>query len=106
MITRLEPTQALMVTEEIVGAHPLHVNYPLLPEDIVSREVDGTWMKHAPGMAVGGFVLSPEQVQSLKVVWMISEHLVYEVYGDVSPDEVSPAITAMKAGGEAKVYDF
>lgn len=104
MIRRADPTQALMVTEEIAGAHPHHPNYPLLPEDIVSLEPDGTWMKHAPGLAVSGFVLKPEQVQKLKVVWMVSEHLLYEVLGDVDPEAVAPEIAAMKSGSSG--YDF
>lgn len=96
MIQRLEPKQELMVTEKIAGAHPQHPDYPLLPEDLVKRQPDGTWYKYAPGMGVTGFVLSEEQVQKLKAVWVISEHLVYEVAGDVAPGEESLEILAQK----------
>jgi hypothetical protein len=83
-----DPYQMLMVTEEIEGAHPKLANYPLLPEDLVSLYDDGTWAKVGPGMMVTGFVLSPEQVQKLKPVWLQSMHLNYHLIGDVDPDEV------------------
>lgn len=96
--------QELMVTEEIAGAHPMHPDYPLLPEDLITRQADGTWYKFAPGMGITGFVLNEEQVQKLKPVWVITEHLLYEVTGDVAADEISPEILAQKSSGPS--YDF
>lgn len=34
--------------------------YPILPGDVLSREADGTYMKHAPGLAVGGLEIPDE----------------------------------------------
>lgn len=87
-----EAQQGLMVTEEIAGAHPQHPNYPLLPEDLVAREADGSWHKYAPGLAVVGFVLSEEQVQTLQPVWLQSAHLFYDVTGEVDPHDVDPRL--------------
>lgn len=43
-----------------------HPDYPLLPGDIVTRESDGRWMKHAPGLGIGGFLLTEEDVATLE----------------------------------------
>lgn len=50
------------VTETIEGAHPLLPNYPLLPGDLLVQDSGGTFMKEAPGIAVGGFQLSHEDI--------------------------------------------
>lgn len=99
-----DPRQELMVTEEIVRAHPRFPDYPLLPEDLITRTADGTWRKYAPGMAVEGFVLSDEQVRRLKPVWVQSAHLLYEVLGDVPDGEESDEVIAMKRGNHG--YSF
>lgn len=71
---------AMMVTEDISGAHPKIVKYQLLPGDLLSRESSGTWKKFAPGIMIGGFNLSPEQEETLKVVRWRGSHLLYEVH--------------------------
>jgi hypothetical protein len=55
----------LMVTEEMVGVHPIHMEYPLLPGDVLTLDPDGTYHKHT-GLGIVGFTLSPEQVATLK----------------------------------------
>lgn len=54
------------VTVELDGRNAIHPTYPLLPGDIILREPDGRWMKHAPGIAVGGFLLSAEDEATLE----------------------------------------
>jgi hypothetical protein len=39
-------------------AHSLHPQYPLLPGDVIIQDPDGTWTKHAPGLAMAGLELS------------------------------------------------
>ena len=56
------------VTETIDGAHPTLRDYPLLPGDLLVRDPDGSWAKEAPGLAVGGFALTPEQEATLERV--------------------------------------
>ena len=53
------------VTREMRGCSgSTHDDYPLLPGDILTQERDGRWMKHAPGIAIGGFLLSVEDIES------------------------------------------
>jgi hypothetical protein len=75
------------VTTTIEHAHPKLDAYPLLPGDLIVREPDGTWMKEAPGLAVGGFVLSEAQEAALEPVEFVCAGLNYAV---VSPHEVKP----------------
>lgn len=56
------------VTEQIDGAHPKVPKYPLLVDDLLVKEGDGTWTKECPGLAAGGFVLTPEQEATLRPV--------------------------------------
>lgn len=60
--------KGLVVTTEITGAHPQMDDYPLLPGDLLVAEEDGTYFKECPGMAVGGFRLTPEQAATLRSV--------------------------------------
>lgn len=99
-----EPYQVMTVTETIDGAHPQHIDYPLLPEDCLQLYTDGTWAKISPGLMVTGFVLNPEQVQTLKPVWMKNANLAYHIIGDVAPEDVDPALTQVLANGHG--YDF
>lgn len=50
--------------------------YPLLPGDIVIQDEDGTWTKHAPGLAIGGFELTAEDVAELEAAdearWVVT----------------------------------
>lgn len=93
-----QKVQSLVVTKTIEGAHPQHPNYPLLEGDFVRRAGDGTWLKFFPGLSVGGFVLSDEDVQSLQPVWMTEERVLYEVIGPVEPDEELPQLRGQKGG--------
>lgn len=54
-----------LVTEMIEGASAMLPKYPLLPGDPITEEDDGTFTKHAPGLGVGGFRLTPEQRATL-----------------------------------------
>lgn len=54
-----------LVQETIEGAHPLHVDYPLLEGDLLVKDDDGTYYKHGPGLGISGFVLTPEQEETL-----------------------------------------
>ncbi len=71
-----------MVTEDILGAHrnPKMSKYALLKGDIlIYDEEDGTYMKECPGVAIGGFILTEEQVASLEDVKFENNHLAYRV---------------------------
>ncbi len=67
-----------VVTEEIKGAHPKHHSYPLLPDDLIVRRLDGTWQKVCPGIALSGFVLTPEQEATLREVEFTQAGLAYQ----------------------------
>lgn len=54
----------LKVTERMVGVHPIHTEYPLLPGDVRTLDPDGTYRKHT-GVGIWGFTLSPEQASTL-----------------------------------------
>jgi hypothetical protein len=56
-----------VVTEEINGARR-HDDYALLPGDLLVREEDGSYWKECPGLSIGGFHLTPEQVATLRAV--------------------------------------
>lgn len=70
--------EGYQVTERIEGAHP-YFDYPLLPGDLLTVEEGDTFMKEAPGLAVGGFTLTPEQVATLRKVDFQRLGLNYEV---------------------------
>jgi hypothetical protein len=57
------------------GRRPDFPDYPLLPGDMIRGDEDGTWWKVAPGLAIGGFVLSENDVASLGP-WMDSSRIV------------------------------
>lgn len=65
------------VVRMIVGAHPIHKTYPLLKGDLLHKNEDGTWTKEAPGLTIGGFVLTEEQQKRLKQVNIESHGLLY-----------------------------
>lgn len=65
------------VVEAIKGAHPRHVDYPLLPGDVLYKNEDGTWTKEAPGLTILGFILTEEQEQQLQQVEVERNGLVY-----------------------------
>lgn len=70
-----------VVTERIEGAHPKHTSYPLLPGDLLVASLDGSWWKECPGIAVGGFVLTDEQVATLREVEFHRNGLQYILEG-------------------------
>lgn len=63
------------VTITLEGKNETHPDYPLLPGDIITKEGRG-WRKHAPGLSVGGFLLTDEDVDTLNPApnaqWVIS----------------------------------
>ncbi|UDL16328.1 hypothetical protein SEA_ZOOMAN_44 [Microbacterium phage Zooman] len=99
-----DPYQVMMVTEEMNGRHPRHVDYPLLPGDSIQLYTDGTWAKVSPGLMVAGFVLSEEDVQTrMKAVWMQSANLAFHVLGDVEEADIDIALTQAP---EVEGYDL
>lgn len=64
---------------EIDNAHPKLPKYKLLEGDILTRQEDGTFMKECPGVAVGGFVLSDEEIDALEDVKFENVGLAYRV---------------------------
>jgi hypothetical protein len=56
--------ELLQVKERLVGVHAIHVDYPLLPGDVLTRSEDGTFVKHT-GLCIAGFTLSAEQAARL-----------------------------------------
>lgn len=58
-------SQLLKVTTTIDGAHPKHTDYPLLPGDVLTKDDDGTYIKHT-GICVCGFHLTPAQEATLE----------------------------------------
>ena len=50
------PGKREVLVERVVG-HKLMPNYPLLPGDVIVQNSDGSWTKHAPGLAMAGLVL-------------------------------------------------
>ncbi len=67
--------KGLEVTVEIEGAVTKMPDYPLLPEDLLLEQPDGTYMKVCPGIAVGGIVLTDDQRATLRPVEFRQEGL-------------------------------
>lgn len=61
--------------------HPIHTHYELLPCDLLNRSDDGTWAKCAPGLAIGGFVLTARQELDLDRVVVEWDGLSYTFVG-------------------------
>lgn len=57
-----------LVTQDIVGAHRTMQDYPLHVDDLLVKSEDGSWFKEGPGLGIGGFELTDEQVATLKPV--------------------------------------
>ena len=57
--------RGFLLKSRIDNAHPKLKDYYLLPEDLLVKDDDGTYSKVGPGMAVGGFLLTPEQEAEL-----------------------------------------
>lgn len=74
-----------LVTEKIEGAHAKHPDYPLYPKDLLVREPGGTWTKEAPGLAICGFVLKPEQEATLEPVTFSCAGLSYAIHPPTQP---------------------
>jgi len=68
-----------LVTEDIVGAHRTMQDYPLYVNDLLVQSEDGSWFKEGPGLGIGGFHLSDEQVATLKPVNFKSFGLSYRI---------------------------
>jgi hypothetical protein len=61
--------QGKRVLGTITGAHPVHVDYPLLEGDVLQESGVDThvYTKVAPGLCIEGFVLTPEQEATMLV---------------------------------------
>lgn len=55
-------------------------NYPILPDDLLVEDPDGTFMKVCPGVAIGGMTLTPEQKATLREVEYEVRHLNYIIH--------------------------
>lgn len=58
-------SRLLQVTQEMIGVHPMHPDYPLLPGDVLMRRPDGTYGK-LTGLGIEGFTLTDEQQATLE----------------------------------------
>lgn len=65
------------VTVEIKHAHMKLPNYSLLPGDLLVKQGVQTYAKEAPGLAIIGFVLTPEEEASLEPVTFTRQGLNY-----------------------------
>lgn len=73
------------VTSRIDGGRPDfpdYPDYPLLPGDLLVEEADGTFSKEAPGLGVGGFVLTPEQREALRPVRFTRQGLTCQIVSE------------------------
>lgn len=77
-------SNGFLVTEKIVGAHFSMKDYPLYPDDLLTQHEDGTFFKEGPGLGIGGFELTEEQVATLKPVNFQFHGL---NYGVTAPEE-------------------
>lgn len=76
--------EGFRVTERVDNAHPKLADYPLLPGDLLVRDGE-TWTKEAPGLAVLGFTLTPEQEATLTRVEFSRHGLAYTILsGDIA----------------------
>ena len=76
--------EGYIVTEEIRGAHQKLTDYPLLQNDLLVKDSDGSYTKECPGLAVFGFRLTPEQEASLMKVTYEVRGLDYKVIEDLT----------------------
>lgn len=76
--------EGFLVTETVNGAHrnPSLASYPLLPDDIIIQDEDGSWFKECPGVAIGGFILTADQEATLKPVRFVVNGLSYSIVGE------------------------
>ena len=68
-----------LVTSEIQHAHPRLPAYQLLPGDLLVKTGIQTYAKDAPGLAVEGFILDPEEEATLKLVRFTCTGLDYTI---------------------------
>lgn len=73
-----------IVQETIEGAHPKLTDYPLLQNDLLVKDSDGSYAKECPGLAIVGFRLTPEQEASLMKVTYEVRGLDYKVIEDLT----------------------
>jgi hypothetical protein len=66
-------------TETIEGANPRVARYPILPDDLLVRTGPHTYTKECPGIAVTGFVLTPDQEKGLRPVKFSRDGLEYSI---------------------------
>ena len=69
-----------LVTETLTDVHTKWPEYELLTGTLVLKSDDDTWRKEAPGLAIVGLELTPEQeatLQPVKYLW--DGHLGYQI---------------------------
>ena len=74
--------QGYLVTEEIKGSHhdPKFSGIDLLVDDLLYWDEDSqSWWKECPGLTMGGFVLTPDQVSTLELVEFSNDGLRYTI---------------------------
>lgn len=77
-------SKGFLVTEQIDGARADMPDYPLMVDDLLIRYPDGFW-KVCPGVSIGGFKLTDEQISTLRPVRFICQGLDYTIL----PSEVA-----------------
>lgn len=76
-----------LATVDIEGAHPNMPEYPIIEGDLLvpnDYSGDGSWTKEAPGLCIMGFVLTPEQVSTLREVEYSHYGLAYKIEGETA----------------------
>lgn len=58
-----DPVDSMTPKKKLVGVHPKHPEYPLLPGDSLYKRADGTWGKIGPGLGIEGFVLNEDDLE-------------------------------------------
>jgi len=72
-------TTGYQVTQDIMNAHPKMPKVPLIEDDLLTKDDDGTWRIECPGIMISGFVLTPEQEATLKEVEFEHDGLAYRI---------------------------
>lgn len=73
-----------LVTKDDDIVHPKN-GYTLHAGDLILKDEDGTWSKHAPGIGVFGFELTEKQEAALKPVNFVWDgHLGFKILKEES----------------------
>lgn len=96
-----QASDGFVVQAAISGAHPKIPNYPLLPGDLIVP-TGLAWHKECPGLSVGGFVLTQEQIDALRPVKFLRRGLDYAVLDGVDDEAVAHGLAEGGASDAAQ----